>query len=102
MFSASKPIRPLRSGFFLAAWGLVVFGSFVLFWRLLGDGPEEGQIELACAKAKLEAMWHVPLPADLEVVGSIRGSKVASADWDLKELGCSDTIYPTATLQLRQ
>jgi len=102
MFGASKPVSPLRFGLFLTAWGLIAFGSFLLFGRLLGDGPNEGQVELACAKARLEAMWNVPLPEDLEVVGSIPGSKVASADWDLKDLGCSGAVYSAATLQARE
>jgi hypothetical protein len=47
-------------------------------------------------------MWGMPLPADLEVVGSIPKSGVASADWDLTELDCSGAIYPAATVQLRE
>ena len=102
MFQRLKPVSPLRFAFFSAACGLVVFSSFLLFGGLFGDGSDRGQTELACAKAKLEAMWGMPLPADLEVVGSIPKSGVASADWDLTELGCSSAIYPTATLQLRE
>ena len=102
MFQRLKPVSPLRFAFFSAACGLVVFSSFLLFGGLFGDGFDRGQTELACAKAKLEAMWGMPLPADLEVVGSIPKSGVASADWDLTELGCSSAIYPTATLQLRE
>jgi hypothetical protein len=102
MFSAFKPVRPLRFAFFSTAWGLVVLGSFLLFGGLFGDDSVRGQIELACTKAKLEAMWGMPLPADLEVVGSIPKSGVASAGWDIKELGCSGAIYPTATLKLRE
>ena len=78
---------------------MVVLSAFFLFGGLLGDDPDQGQSELACAKAKLEAMWGIPLPADLEVVGSIPGSGVASADWDLTELDCSPMIYPTVTLR---
>ena len=100
MFQRLKPVSPLRFAFFLAAWGLVVFSFFLLFGGLFGD-DSRGQTELACAKAKLEAMWGMPLPADLEVVGSIPKSGVASADWDLTELDCSSAIYPTVTLQLR-
>jgi hypothetical protein len=102
MFSALKPVSPLRFAFFWAAWGVVVFASFLLFGGLFGDDSDWGQTELACAKAKLEAMWGMPLPADLEVVGSIPNSEVASADWDLAELGCSGAIYQAATLQLRE
>jgi hypothetical protein len=91
------PVGPLRFAFFSTAWGLVVFGS----WGLFGDDSDRGQIELACTKAKLEAMWGMPLPADLEVVGSIPKSGVASTGWDITELGCSGAIYPTATLKLR-
>jgi hypothetical protein len=90
--------RVRRFGFFLTAWGLVVLGSFLVFDSL--NGSKDGQAELACAKAKLEAMWDVQLPASAEVVGSIPGSGVVSADWDLKALGCSGAIYPTATLKL--
>jgi hypothetical protein len=100
MFSAFKPIRPLRFALFSTAWGLVVFGSFLLFGGLFDS--VRGQIELACTKAKLEAMWGMPLPADLEVVGSVPKSGVASAGWDITELGCSGAIYPTATLKLRE
>ena len=99
MYSASKSVGWLRFGPFLIAWGLVVCGSFLLFRSLSGD---EGQTEIACAKAKLEAMWDMPLPADLEVVGSIPRSGVASADWDLRQLGCSSAIFPAATLHLRE
>ena len=55
MFSTFKPVGSL--GFaFSTAWGLVVFGSFLLFGGLFGDDSDRGQIELACTKAKLEAM----------------------------------------------
>jgi hypothetical protein len=100
MVSAFKRVRPLRFALFSTAWGLVVFGSFLLFGGLFDS--VRGQIELACTKAKLEAMWGMPLPADLEVVGSIPKSGVASAGWDITELGCSGAIYPTATLKLRE
>ena len=102
MFQRLKPISPLRFAFFSAAWGLVVFLFFLLFGGLFGDDSDRGQTELACAKAKLEAMWGMPLPADLEVVGSIPKSGVASADWDPTERDCSSAIYPTVTLQLRK
>jgi hypothetical protein len=102
MFQRLKPISPLWFPFCAAAWALVVFSSFWLFGSLFGDDTDRGQTDLACAKAKLEAIWGMPLPADLEVVGSIPKSGVASADWDLTELGCSSGIYPTATLQLRE
>ena len=81
------PVGPLRFAFFSTAWGLVVFGSFLLFGGLFGDDSDRGQIELACTKAKLEAMWGMPLPADLEVIGSIPRSGVASTGWDITELG---------------
>lgn len=97
MFSVRR-VRLVRFGFLLAAWGLVALGSFLVFDGLIGSN--DGQAELACAKAKLEAMWDVHLPASAEVVGSIPGSGVVSADWDLEELGCSGAIYPTATLKL--
>jgi len=99
MFSVSQPVNHIRFGFFL---GLVVVGSFLVFGSLIGDGLDEGRTELACAQAKLEAMWKVPLPTDAEIVGSVPASSVASAGWDLKELGCSGRIYPAATLQLRE
>jgi len=100
MFRASKSV--FRVGLLLASWGLAVFGSFLLFGSLFDDGPDEAQAELACVKARLEAMWDLPLPAELEVVGSIPGSNVASADWDLRELGCPGAVYPEATLRLRE
>jgi len=76
MFSASQR-SALQSGFLLTAWGLVVFACFLLLGSLIGDGSDEGQTELACAKAKLEEMWEVPLPADAEIVGSVPGSSEA-------------------------
>ena len=99
MLSAPGRVRLVRFAVFLTAWSLAVLVSFLVFSGLIGSG--EGQAELACAKTKLEAMWHVQLPADAEVVGSIPGSGVASADWDLKALGCPDTVYPTAALKLQ-
>ena len=102
MFNAFKRVKSFRFAFFSTAWCLVVFGSFLLFGGLFGDDSERGQIELACTKAKLEAMWGMPLPADLEVVGSIPRSGVASTGWDITELGCSGAIYPTATLKRRE
>ena len=102
MFQRLKPISPLRFAFFSAACGLVAFSSFLLFGALFGDDSDRGQAELACVKAKLEAMWGMSLPADLDVVGSIPKSGVASADWDPTELDCSNAIYPTVTLQLRE
>jgi hypothetical protein len=101
MLSAFLPVGPLRFAFFSTIWGLVVLGSFLLFGGF-GDHSHQGQNELACTKAKLEAMWGMPLPADLEVVGSIPKSGVASTGWDITELGCSGAIYPTATLKLRE
>lgn len=102
MFSASRRVSFVRLGAFLTAWGLVALASFLLFAGLIGNETGEGQTELACAKQKLEAMWAVQLPADAEVVGSLQGSGVVSADWDLKELGCSGAVYPTATLKLQE
>ena len=99
MFQRLEPVSPLRFAFFSAAWGMVVLSAFLLFGGLLGEDPDRGQNELACAKAKLEAMWGIPLPVDLEVVGSIPSSGVASADWDLTELDCSSVIYQTVTLR---
>ena len=81
MFQRLKPVSPLRFAFFSAACSLVVFSSFLLFGGFFGDDSDRGQTELACVKAKLEAMWGMPLPADLEVVASIPKSGVASADW---------------------
>jgi hypothetical protein len=101
MLSAFLPGGPLRFAFFSTAWGLVVFGSFLLFGGLLDDNYR-GQIELACTKKKLEATWGMPLPADLEVVGSIPKSGVASTGWDTTELGCSGAIHPTTSLKLRE
>jgi hypothetical protein len=102
MFTAFLQLRPFRFAFFSTAWGLLVLGSFLLFSGLVGDDSDRGQVELACTKEKLEAMWGMPLPADLEVVGSIPKSGVASTGWDITELGCSGTIHPTATLKLRE
>jgi hypothetical protein len=102
MFQRLKPISPLRFALFSAACGLIAFSSFLLFGALFGDDSDRGQTELACVKAKLEAMWGMPLPSDLDVVGSIPKSGVASADWDPTELDCSNAIYPTVTLQLRE
>jgi hypothetical protein len=102
MFQRLKPISPLRFAFFSAACGLVACSSFLRVGALFGDDSDRGQTELACVKAKLEAMWGMPLPADLDVVGSIPKSGVASADWDPTELDCSNAIYPTVTLQLRE
>ena len=80
MFQRLKPISPLRFAFFSAACGLVAFSSSLLFGALFSDDSDRGPTELACVKAKLEAMWGMPLPADLDVVGSIPKSGVASAD----------------------
>jgi hypothetical protein len=86
----------------VAGWGVLVLASFLLFAGLIGNEAGEGHTELACAKQKLEAMWAVQLPADAEVVGSLPEAGVVSADWDLKELGCSGAVYPTATLRLHE
>jgi len=98
MFRASRRFSLVQLAVFSTAWALAVLVSFLLFSGLIGSS--EGQAELACAKNKLEAMWHVQLPADAEVVGSIPGSGVVSADWDLEALGCSGAVYPTAALKL--
>jgi hypothetical protein len=102
MFQRLKPVSPLRFAVLAAAWGLVVFSCFLMFEGFFRDRSDPRKTELAFAKAKLEARWGTPLPANLEVVGSIPNSGVASADWDLAELGCSSVIYPTATLQLQE
>ena len=102
MFSVSRRVSLVRVGAFLAAWGLLATVSFGIVSGLIGDEDSEGHTELACAKQKLEAMWAVQLPADAEVVGSLPTSGVVSADWDLKELGCSGAVYPTATLRLHE
>jgi hypothetical protein len=100
---ALKPLAPLRLWVLsTAAWSLVACGSFLIFGGLFDDGHDEGRSELACAKAKLEELWDMPLPADLEVVGSIPKPEVANADWDLRKLGCSVETYLAATLQLRK
>jgi len=101
MFGASRRVSLVRLGVLWTAWGLVVLASFLIFSGLIGGRSAEGRAELACAKKKLEAMWHVQLPADAEVVGSIPGSGVASSDWDLKALGCRDAVYTTAALKLQ-
>jgi hypothetical protein len=101
MFRASRRISLVRLAVLSTAWGLVVLASFLLFSGLIGGRSAEGRAELDCAKKTLEAMWHVQLPADAEVVGSIPGSGVVSADWDLKALGCSGTVYPTAVLKMQ-
>jgi hypothetical protein len=43
-------------------------------------------------------MWKVELPEGAEITGSVPGSRPVSSGWDLKELGCSGAIHPTATL----
>ena len=102
MFSTSQPASLcLRQfGLFLIGLALVVVaGVLLLFAIRIDDGanhPSYGQDEFACAKAKLEARWGVKLPG--EISDSIPGSRAVSAGWDLKELGCSGTIHPTATL----
>jgi len=101
MFPASRRVSLIRLGVFSAAWSLAVLVSFLLFSGLIGGRSAEGRAELACARKKLEAMWHVTLPADAELVASTPGSGVVSADWDLKALGCSGAVYPTATLKLQ-
>jgi len=95
--STSPPLGPLDRCLELGRlWLLTDFGG------LFDDGHDEGRSELACAKAKLEELWDMPLPADLEVVGSIPKPEVANADWDLRNLGCSVETYLAATLQLRK
>ncbi len=104
MFSTSQraSLSIRRFGLLLTALSLlVVAGTLSLLAIQIADGtqrPHPGQTELVCAKAKLEAMWKVELPVGAEIVGSVPGSRVVSADWDLKELGCSGAIHPTATL----
>jgi hypothetical protein len=94
MFSASQQVSlSFRQFGFLAA--LVIAGTLSLFAVDGTQPPLHGQSELACAKAKLEAMWEVELPEG--PVGSVP-SRAVSADWDLKELGCPGAIHPTATL----
>ena len=101
MVGASQRVSPVRFGLFVTAWALVAVGSFLLFSSLIDDGSfNEGQTELACAKSKLETMWRVPLPESVEVVGSVPRSRVVSADWDLKDLGCSGSVHPTVTLDV--
>jgi hypothetical protein len=102
MFPAASRVSRFRFVPFAAAWGAAVAGSFLIFTSLIGDGPyDEGQSELACAKAKLESLWGMRLPAKAVMVASAPESTVASADWDLKELGCSGHIHPLATLELK-
>lgn len=80
-----------RYGLYLSVLALVVAGTLSL-----DDTQSPRQAELACARAKLTSMWGI-LPT--ETFGSLPGSHVASADWDLKELGCSSgAIDQTATL----
>jgi len=43
-------------------------------------------------------MWGVRLREDAEILGPEPHSRVVSADWDLRELGCSDVRHSTATL----
>jgi len=82
-----------RYGLFLLALALV--GLAATLWS--DDTQRRRQSELACAKSELATMWGMKLPEGAEIVGSSPGSRVASADWDLKELGCSGPIQ-TATL----
>jgi hypothetical protein len=97
MLRASRHVSLVRLGVFSTAWALAVLVSFLLFSGLIGSS--EGQTELACAKKKLEAMWHVKLSADAELVASKPGSGVVTADWDLKVLGCSGAVYPDGCTQ---
>jgi hypothetical protein len=83
-----------RYGLFLLAFAFLV-GAGTLW---LDDTQRARQIELACAKAKLEAMWGVKLPDGAETVGAAPGSRVVSADWDLEELGCSGASHSLASL----
>jgi hypothetical protein len=103
MLTVAHHVRRFKLVSFAAAWGAAVAGSFLIFTSLIGgDGPHDaGQSELACAKAKLEALWGMRLPAKAAMVAPVPGSSVASADWDLKALGCSGRIHPLATLELR-
>lgn len=101
MFSVSRVSR-LRFVSFAAACAASAVGSFLLFTSLIGNGPDQGQSELACAKTKLEALWGVRLPAEAVMVASVPGTNVASADWDVKALGCSGLIHSSATLELRR
>ena len=78
-----------RYGLYLSVLALVIAGTLSL-----DDVKSRRETELACAKAKLASMWGM-LPA--ETVGSLPGSHVATAGWDLKELGCSSGDQ-TATL----
>ena len=97
MFSQWVSLSFRRFGLFLTASAfLVVAGTLSFFAIQIAHHPDPGQTELACAKAKLEAMWGVELPE--EVIGSVPGSRSVSVGWDLKELGCSGATHPTATL----
>ena len=97
MFSQWISLSLRRFGLFLTASAfLVAAGTLSLFAIQIAHRPDPGQTELACAKAKLEAMWGVELPE--EVIGSVPGSRSVSVGWDLKELGCSGAIHPTASL----
>jgi hypothetical protein len=80
-----------RYGLFLLALALLVVAATPSL-----DDTRRRQTELACAKAKLEAMWEVKLPDGAEIGGS--GSRAVSADWDLKELGCSGANRSLASL----
>ena len=102
--SISQRVSPdfHRLGLFLAALAFsIVAGTLSLFAIQIADGtqrPHDGQTELACAKAKLEAMWEWEVPEGAEIFGAMPASRAVSADWDLKELGCSGATHPTATL----
>jgi hypothetical protein len=82
-----------RYGLFLLALAFLVVAA-----TLSLDDTRRRQTELACAKAKLEAMWGLKLPEGAEIIGSMPGSRAVSADWDLKELGCSGASHSIASL----
>lgn len=85
-----------RYGLYFAALASLVVGG--AFWLDDSQGPYHRQADLACARENLEALWGVKLPKVIPIAVSEPRSRVASADWDLKELGCSSATQVRVTL----
>lgn len=88
--------RLCRYGLYVAALVFLVVGGAL--WLEGNERTYLRQAELACARANLEALWGVKLPEVIPNMASEPQSQVASADWDLKELGCSSATQVSITL----
>ena len=88
--------RLCRYGLYVAALVFLVVGGAL--WLEGIERPYLRQAELACARANLEALWDVKLSEVIPSMASEPQSRVASADWDLKELGCSSATQVRLTL----